>query len=232
MIPPKIPSSQALAVLSVVTVLAACGPSDESTAPAVVIAPDLHGAAEAFAGASIAQLSVDATALEVGSELFAARCAACHGADGRGKAGVMDLVNGVFNHGDDIGAIGTTIAAGRHNTMPAFGRELGEMALSWMAEYLDSLGSDEPPSRFAERGAEQFVESCAVCHGADARGNHELGASNLADDYWLHSDETMGIRQIVMRGVDSVCPAQSDALSETEIALLTAYVADLRRTKR
>jgi len=218
-----------LLVVLTAAIASGCGTPDEpaADAPAAVDA-SLHGAADAFAGWSIERMAADPAALTVGDELFATRCASCHGADGRGKPGVMDLTAGVFNYGDDIAAIGTTISAGRQSAMPAFGRELGEMALSWMAEYLDSLASDEPPSRFAARGAEEFAASCAECHGADARGNTALGAPNLADDYWLHSDDTMGIRQIVMRGVATECPAQRDALSATEIDLLTAHVVRRR----
>jgi cytochrome c oxidase cbb3-type subunit 3 len=208
-----------------------CGPAEETTpATTTSIPTDLRNATAAFAALDIEQMTADSRAIELGDRLFAARCAACHGPDGTGKPGVMDLVDGVFNYGDSIDAVRTTIAAGRHSTMPAFGRELGEMALSWMAEYLDSLASDEPASRFAERGGEQFAESCAACHGADARGNPELGASNLADDYWLHSAETMGIRQIVMRGVESTCPAQGADLTAAEIDLLTARVVARHRS--
>jgi len=225
------PASRLTAVLPLLAaaIVSGCGPSSDepmAEAPAAMDA-SLHGAADTFAGWSVERMAADPAALALGDELYAARCESCHGADGRGKPGVMNLTAGVFNYGDDVAAIGTTIAAGRQSTMPAFGRELGEMALSWMAEYLDSLASDEPLSRFAARGAEEFAQSCAECHGADARGNPTLGAPNLADDYWLHSDDTMGIRQIVMRGVDSQCPAQRDALSATAIDLLTAHV--LRR---
>jgi cytochrome c oxidase cbb3-type subunit 3 len=224
----KLFSSLVLAALA-----AGCGPAGEPMQEtSASLAPELRSASGAFAGWSVEQMGADAAAIEVGERLFAARCASCHGTDGRGKPGVMDLVAGAYNYGDDIDAIRVTITDGRRNEMPAFGRELGEMALSWMAEYLDSLASDEPPSRFAERGKEQFAESCAVCHGADARGNRALGASNLADDYWLHSAETMGIRQIVMRGVESECPAQGDALTATEIELLTAHLVRGRDAKQ
>ncbi len=228
---PNAPASRLTALLPLLAaaIVSGCGPSDEPVAePPAAVDASLHGAADAFAGWSIDRMAADPAALTLGDELFAMRCASCHGADGRGKPGVMDLSAGVFNYGDDVAAIGMTISDGRQSAMPAFGRELGEMPLSWMAEYLDSLASDEPLSRFAARGAAEFAASCAACHGADARGNTALGAPNLADDYWLHSDDTMGIRQIIMRGVATECPAQRDALSVTEIDLLTAHVARRR----
>jgi cytochrome c oxidase cbb3-type subunit 3 len=34
-------------------------------------------------------------------------------------------------------------------------------------------------------GKQVFADNCAVCHGADAKGNREFGAPNLTDAIWL-----------------------------------------------
>ncbi len=55
-------------------------------------------------------------------------------------------------------------------------------------------------------------------------GVTELGAPNLADDYWLNGDSMMAIRLVITRGVQAYCPPQKGTLTPTEIDLLTAFV--------
>jgi cytochrome c oxidase cbb3-type subunit 3 len=66
-----------------------------------------------------------------------------------------------------------------------------------------------------------------ACHGAGGRGNTDLGAPSLVDDYWQHGDSMMNIRLAITRGTESTCPAQGDVLDATEIELLSAYVRQL-----
>ena len=50
----------------------------------------------------------------------------------------------------------------------------------------DQADTDPALVRFAmDRAPAVYRSHCAGCHGADLRGNHALGAPDLADAYWL-----------------------------------------------
>jgi len=188
---------------------------------------ELRAQSEAYVGMSIEQLISDRAAAYLSERLYDANCASCHGVDAQGKHGVTNLVAGVFNSGSDEDAIRATIAHGRQGTMPAMGSQFGEMDLGQLVAYVQSLSSDGPMSRSAERGETLFNADCAICHGSDGSGIRELGAPNLADDYWLHGDSMMDIRLVITRGVQAECPPHLDILTGTEIDMLTAYVLTL-----
>jgi cytochrome c oxidase cbb3-type subunit 3 len=217
-----------LAALCTIGLLAGCGPAQNSSSENTLeLREELRAQSEAYVGMSVEQLSSDKTAAYLSERLYDANCASCHGINAQGKHGVTDLVAGIFNFGSNEDAIRATIAHGRQGTMPAMGSQFGEMDLGQLVAYVQSLSSDEPMSRSAERGERLFAEDCAVCHGVDGLGIRELGAPNLADDYWLHSDSMMDIRLVITRGVQAECPPYLDTLTGTEIDLLTAYVLAL-----
>lgn len=211
-----------------VGVAAGCGPADEGPAvPDSAVIEQLRGDSSAFAGRSVAELVGDASALQLAERLFSINCAGCHGPTGEGRQGVMNLVDGVFNHGNSVEAIRSTITNGRVSVMPAMGNRYGEMNLGQLVAYVESLSSSEPPSRLGEQGKQLYDDSCATCHGGDGRGVVALGGPNLADAYWQHGDTMMAIRLIITRGAESQCPAHGQVLMPVEIELLTAYVMSL-----
>jgi len=217
-----------LSVLSIIWMLAACDSVPESSSEgASELHRELRAQSEAFVGLSVEQLGSDVAAAYLGEQLFHAKCASCHGVDAKGTRGITDLAMGVFNYGSDEDAIRTTITHGRQGIMPAMGGQYGEMDLGQLVAYVQSLSSDEPMSRSAERGERLFAADCAVCHGADGLGIRELGAPNLADEYWLHGDSMMAIRLVITRGAEAVCPPHLNDLTAMEIDLLTAYVMAL-----
>ena len=211
----------------------ACG-SPEQNGPVLGVAEQqvLREGSEAFAGAGADSLMSDVSALQLGEELFGAYCSSCHGPDATGKQRVTNLVDGVFNFGNDIDAVRTTIMQGRTSVMPGVGNQYGEMSLGQLVAFVESLASDEPLGRLAEQGKQLYDESCASCHGPGGRGNLELGGPNLADDYWLHGDTMMAIRLIITRGATGECPPHAQSLTEPEIELLTAFVAQLNRGRQ
>lgn len=64
-------------------------------------------------------------------EGLAKKCAACHGADGKGAYG-PDLSTASYEYGKSPEAVRASIADGRDNKMPAFGGQLS-------AEEIDAL---------------------------------------------------------------------------------------------
>lgn len=69
---------------------------------------------------------------------------------------------------------------------------------------------------------------CAQCHAADGSGG--VGP-NLTNDYYIRVRTLPDIATIISKGVvDRGMPAWEDQFSETQIVLLSAYVAHLRGT--
>jgi cytochrome c oxidase cbb3-type subunit III len=89
-----------------------------------------------------------------------------------------------------------------------------------------------------ESGRRLFVDNCAACHGADARGHR--GFPNLVKPAWLWGDTPEAIAQTIRVGVNSShvesrtsqMPAfgRDGLLSKQDIAKVVAYVASLRST--
>ena len=68
--------------------------------------------------------------------------------------------------------------------MPAFGRDgiLKRADIENVADYVRSLaGLPVDPKADLAAGKKVFADSCVTCHGADGKGNRELGAPNLTD---------------------------------------------------
>lgn len=81
-------------------------------------------------------------AWEKGKEIFAANCAACHGASGEGnqELGAPRLSDNIWLYGGDLKSIKATIYGGRAGLMPAWGGKLDESTLKKLAVYAHSLG--------------------------------------------------------------------------------------------
>lgn len=137
---------------------------------------------------------------QVGSALFAARCAACHGAEGRGdgllaqhmRTPPPDLARAPLRTRDATGAVGAselvrtiTVGAPAHG-MPSFAHLLEEERWS-LALFVLSLREDDPaprrpvelPPRPAEvdpaLGRRVFLDRCALCHGERGDGKGPAG---------------------------------------------------------
>jgi cytochrome c oxidase cbb3-type subunit III len=71
--------------------------------------------------------------------LFAANCAMCHGADGKGGFG-SDLTAAAYAHGKTLEAITASIAQGRGDgKMPAYAGQLTPEEIAALADYLLAL---------------------------------------------------------------------------------------------
>lgn len=227
-----------LSTVFLAALAAGCQSADDSasTSPARSSgesAEQLRAESAAYAGRPVIELATDNAAMELGERLFAVHCASCHGANGRGGRNAVDLTAGQFNYGTAPDAIRATIVDGRHSTMPAMGRSLGEVDLGQLVAYVQSLSAEPKSSTsYQERGKMLFGEHCASCHGPEGRGSSEKGAPNLADEFWRNGDSMMNIRLAITRGIEAQCPAHGDALSDDETNLLTAFVLKLVESAR
>jgi cytochrome c oxidase cbb3-type subunit 3 len=211
----------------------ACGGGGAGSAEGSVsadVSAQLRSLSEPYSGVSLAAIQDDERALDVGSRLFGAYCAGCHGADGTGERGVTNLTRGRYDFGTTAQAVRQTIVDGRHSEMPNFGREYGEVELGQLVAYLGTLSTGLPLSDYEERGRALYAERCVVCHSPDGTGDAELGTPDLTDDYWRHGDSMMNKRMVITRGAESQCPAHGAELSPAEVELLTAHVLRLKST--
>ena len=70
--------------------------------------------------------------------LFAAKCAGCHGADGKGGYG-PDLTSSEYKFGKTLEAVKTSITEGREGKMPAFGSQLSTAEIEALAGFILKL---------------------------------------------------------------------------------------------
>jgi cytochrome c oxidase cbb3-type subunit 3 len=76
--------------------------------------------------------------LEAGKKAFAERCAACHGADGKGGIG-PDLSKKDLKYGKTDANLRESIEKGRPGGMPAFAGQLSHEQTEGLVRYLQSL---------------------------------------------------------------------------------------------
>jgi cytochrome c oxidase cbb3-type subunit 3 len=92
-----------------------------------------------------------------------------------------------------------------------------------------SLSDSAHDSVRAVRGKDKFVV-CAACHGAQGKGNPQLGAPDLTNRLWLYGGSIGTISETISKGRQGVMPAWKGVLSDAEIHLVAAYVYSLTHT--
>jgi cytochrome c oxidase cbb3-type subunit 3 len=176
-----------------------------------------------------------------GKVLFSDNCAACHQAGGQGKRGFApNLTDDDWIYGGSFDRIQTTIAKGRHGIMPAKGgADLNDAEITDLANYVLSLSGERVDAARAAAGNALFhgKGACFSCHGADGKGNQDIGSANLTDKIWLWADvpgqdtpdkKVAVVKEVIAKGLDKgVMPAWEGRLSQQQIKLLTAYVHGL-----
>jgi mono/diheme cytochrome c family protein len=184
----------ALAVLSLVTLVACSIPDREPQTNSEPVAPN--------------QL------LDFGT-LYAQNCAGCHGAEGRGGASIA-LANPVYLAIVDETTMRNIVANGvRGTSMPAFAQQAGGMLTEQQIEAITSgmvsrwgrkqvLDGTNPPSYVAkaagnvDRGQLVFGTYCASCHGSEGGGT--LRGSAMTNDSFLALVSDQALRTIVITG--------------------------------
>lgn len=186
-----------------------------------------------FAAVPVKELAQDTKAMKVGQRLFANNCAVCHGSTGRGALGFPNLTDTDWLYGGSPEKIKETLLQGRKGQMPARGLNpnMSNDDVDDLTHYMLSFSDRTDDKAAAERGAKMFQTACAACHGADAKGNQDVGAPNLTDNVWLYGSTFEKINQTLLHGRAGVMPSQK-VLGEDKIHLLTAYVLSLSADKQ
>src|SRR5262249_16982115 len=150
--------------------------------------------------------------------VFGENCAPCHGAGGGGAKGYPNLNDDDWLWGGKLDEIAQTIRhgaragddQGHQGSMPAFGRDgmLKRPDIEAVPDYVRPLsGLAAAAGADLARGKQVFAENCAVCHGEQGKGNHELGAKNLTNGIWLYGSDRRTIIDGIWNGHGSTMPA-------------------------
>ena len=96
------------------------------------------------------------------------------------------------------------------------------------SEYMkssDQFSVDESHESGTDSGI--YDANCAMCHGAEGKGNFMFGAPNLTDDIWLYGGSQKKIIESVNLGRTGNMPGHKEFLGEAKVHLLAAYIASL-----
>jgi cytochrome c oxidase cbb3-type subunit 3 len=193
-----------------------------------------------------ADASLMKTVRETGHTLFGDNCAACHGLHAQGGPGFPNLKDQAWLWGGTPEAVFNTIRVGINSghadthvsQMPGWGRDgtLDRTSILDVVGYVYSLshrdGDASVPAKQVAAGQKIFADNCSACHGENAKGNSELGAPDLTDDFWLYGGDRQSIYETVYGGRQGFMPAWEPRLTDVDRKILTLYLLDLGRGSR
>jgi cytochrome c oxidase cbb3-type subunit 3 len=172
-----------------------------------------------------------------GAAAFATNCAPCHGRGAQGFAGYPNLNDDDWLWGGTLADIEKTILHGvrsgdkqsRISDMPKYGLDglLKSAEIDDAAEFVLSLTKRATDTAAVGRGAKIFADQCVSCHGAEGKGNPELGAPNLTDEIWLYGSQKADIVQSIFTGRGGSMPAWQSRLDPVTLKSLGIYVHSL-----
>ena len=176
-----------------------------------------------------------------GRTLFGDNCAVCHGLDAKGGKGFPNLTTTSWLWGGTPEAVFETIRVGINSThpktrvsqMPAFGRDqmiprADVLKVATFVHSLSSPNSGTADPKVVEAGKAIFAANCVSCHGADAKGNLELGAPDLTDKFWIYGGDLETIDTSVWGGRQGHMPTWEGRLSALDRKILALYLVDKR----
>jgi len=183
---------------------------------------------EKLAAQDLTALAKSPEALAIGQKLFLNHCAQCHASDGGGSRGFPNLTDRDWLWGGTPEAIKASISDGRTGMMPPMVAAVGgDEGARDTAHYVLSLSGRTHDSLRAFRGKALYQQACIACHGAEGKGNPQVGAPNLTDGVWLHGSTEASIVEQIVKGRTNQMPAHKEILSPAKIHLLAAYVYGL-----
>lgn len=167
--------------------------------------------------------------------IFGDNCAACHGRGAQGAAGRFpSLLDDDWLYGGTVDAIQETITYGREGNMPAFKGEISDAQIAKLADFVIALSQGNKGDAASWAMFEDV--GCSLCHGDNAKGNHDAGSANLTDSIWRFGSSREDVIRTISSGVNqedvagthnAIMPEFDERLSENDIKLLTVRVWSL-----
>lgn len=186
-----------------------------------------------YDGQPIDRLATNPAAVALGRSIFSNTCATCHGSSASGAIGYPNLTDQIWHWGGTPDRVLQTVLDGREATMPAWGKVLtgmaGDNGVDYVVAYVRTLSHPETMANnyMAAQGKPLFESLCVGCHGPDGKGNPQVGAPDLTDNYWLYGDSAEQLHETIANGRHGVMPAHRALLGETRVRLVAAYVWSL-----
>ncbi len=169
-----------------------------------------------------------------GKAAFKNNCSTCHGVGADGKIGYPNLNDDDWIWGGSLQSIYETIKYGirtdhedgyRLTEMPSFSDDLNKNQINEIAQFISQLSNKKS---FSIKGSSLYQDYCSGCHDESAKGNKEIGAPNLIDSIWLHSNgEIEKIESQIIQPKNAVMPSWDQRLNEDTIRQLTLYIHSL-----
>jgi cytochrome c oxidase cbb3-type subunit 3 len=172
----------------------------------------------------------------LGRSIFNNTCATCHGSSAQGAIGYPNLSDNIWHWGGSPDRVLQTVLDGREGVMPEWGKVLAGMggpnAVDHVIAYVHTLSTPEATGSdyLANQGRPLYEGLCVACHGPAGKGNPQLGAPDLTDDYWLYGNSNEALRETISKGRHGSMPAHRALLGETRARLAAAYVWSLSHT--
>jgi cbb3-type cytochrome c oxidase subunit III len=199
--------------------------------------------------AAISEDQVAAVAAPVASspsQIFAAKCSTCHGAQGQGSATVPPLAGNADLSAADPKGIIATIVNGRtgaltvngktyNGQMPSWKGQLSNADVAAVATFVRSswgnTGGGVTEAQVASAGtavstaigAAIYAKHCQACHQANGKGGGGGTFPALAGDTKVNADSPTAMLTVVEHG-KSIMPSWKGQLSPAEIAAVATYV--------
>jgi cbb3-type cytochrome c oxidase subunit III len=199
--------------------------------------------------AAISEDQVAAVAAPVAAapaELFAARCATCHGAQGRGSATVPPLAGNPNVTAADPKGIIATIVNGRSGALTVSGKTFNGQMPSWkgqlsnadvaaVATFIRSSWGNSSGSVTEAQvasagtavstavGGAIYAKRCQTCHAANGKGGGGGTFPALAGNVRVNADDPTAMLTAIEKG-KNVMPSWKGQLSPAEIAAVATYV--------
>lgn len=171
-----------------------------------------------------------------GAAVFRTNCSQCHGSGAAGALGYPNLLDDDWLWGGAIQDIALSIDHGIRNEtdadahwsqMPAYGEVLSSDEIDNAVQYVMQLAGSDFDGAMANAGAVIFDEQCSACHGADGKGDRDVGAPNLTDAIWLYGSDIAAVTETVTNARFGVMPAWGQRLTRSDINAVAAYVHGL-----
>jgi cytochrome c oxidase cbb3-type subunit III len=174
--------------------------------------------------------------------LYAANCAACHGAQmtGNPALGAPNLTDKVWLYGNGgVFDIERTLLYGIRSKqnksrnvaeMPAFGLTgvLRDVEIRNVVQYVLQLSGRPHQGPAASEGEAVYHNTdkgrCADCHGYDARGNSDYGAPDLTVNVWNSGSDAQALYNAIYYGQHRMMPAWIGKLTLEQIRALAIYI--------